>query len=155
MWASCVYPLYCNWYQICSLIGYYKLHRSCWRGMVMLVEPCTVGLFFFRMDFISVNWHAHMKIKLKRKFLRYTILYVHMPYYTKIKSKCKFKIRNIKLSKISLPTIFRFVTGIKIESKFQCSLTQKKHHLTSDFWPVLVNCDGLLRFVRYLGYFWF
>ena len=26
-------------------------------------------------------------------------------YYTKIKSKCKFKIRNIKLSKISIPTV--------------------------------------------------
>ena len=47
-----------------------------------------------------------MKIKSKRKFLRYTIMYAYVPYYTKIKSKRKFKIRNIKLSKISLPTVY-------------------------------------------------
>ena len=46
-----------------------------------------------------------MKIKFKQKFLCYTIMYVHIPYYTKIKSKRKFKIQNIKLSKISLPTV--------------------------------------------------
>ena len=28
-------------------------------------------------------------------------MYAHVPYYTKVKSKRKFKIRNIKLSKIS------------------------------------------------------
>ena len=47
-----------------------------------------------------------MKIKSKRKFLRYTIMYAYVPYYTKIKSKRKFKIRNIKLSKISLPMVY-------------------------------------------------
>ena len=47
----------------------------------------------------------HMKIKSKRKFLSYTILYTSVLYYKKIKSKRKFKIRNIKLSKISLPTV--------------------------------------------------
>ena len=48
----------------------------------------------------------HTKIKSKWKFLRYTILYASVPYYTKIKSKHKFKIRNIKLSKISLPMVY-------------------------------------------------
>ena len=46
-----------------------------------------------------------MKTKSKQKFFCYTILYAHVPYYMKIKSKHKFKIRNIKLSKISLPTV--------------------------------------------------
>ena len=32
-------------------------------------------------------------------------MYSCVPYYTKIKSKHKFKIRNIKLSKISLPMV--------------------------------------------------
>ena len=35
----------------------------------------------------------------------YTILYVCVSHYTKIKSKRKFKIRNTKLSKSSLPTV--------------------------------------------------
>ena len=35
-------------------------------------------------------------------------MYVHVPYYTKIKSKCKFKIWNIMLSKISFPTVICF-----------------------------------------------
>ena len=35
----------------------------------------------------------------------YTILYMRVPHYTKIKSKRKFKIWNIKLYKISLPTV--------------------------------------------------
>ena len=49
----------------------------------------------------------HTKIKSKQKFLCYTILYMYVciTYYTKIRSKRKFKIRNIKLSKISLPTV--------------------------------------------------
>ena len=46
------------------------------------------------------------KIKSKQKILRYTIMYVRIPYYMKIKSKRKFKIQNIKLSKISLPTVW-------------------------------------------------
>ena len=32
-------------------------------------------------------------------------MYAHVPYYTKLKSKRKFEIQNIKLSKISLPTV--------------------------------------------------
>ena len=32
-------------------------------------------------------------------------MYARVLYYTKIKSKRKFKIQNIKLSKISLPTV--------------------------------------------------
>ena len=36
-------------------------------------------------------------------------MYAHVPYYTKIKSKCKFKIGNIKLSKISLPMVITFM----------------------------------------------
>ena len=32
-------------------------------------------------------------------------MYAHILYYTKVKSKHKFKIRNIKLSKNSLPTV--------------------------------------------------
>ena len=32
-------------------------------------------------------------------------MYAHILYYTKVKSKHKFKIRNIKLSKISLPMV--------------------------------------------------
>ena len=35
-------------------------------------------------------------------------MYARVPYYMKIKSKCNFKIRNIKLSKISLPTVFKY-----------------------------------------------
>ena len=33
---------------------------------------------------------------------------MHVPYYTKIKSKRKFEIRNINLSKISLPTVHTY-----------------------------------------------
>ena len=36
-------------------------------------------------------------------------MYVCITYYTKIRSKRKFKIRNIKLSKISLPTVLMYV----------------------------------------------
>ena len=32
-------------------------------------------------------------------------MYARVPYYTKIKSKRKFKIQNIELSKIFLPTV--------------------------------------------------
>ena len=53
----------------------------------------------------------HTKIKSKLTFLRYAIMYVRVPYYTKIKSKCKFKIRNIKLSKISLPTVYQTIAS--------------------------------------------
>ena len=55
------------------------------------------------------------KIKSKRKILRYTIMYARVPYYTKIKSKRKFKLRNIKLSKISLPMgdlVIHYTTSI-------------------------------------------
>ena len=38
--------------------------------------------------------------------MRFTIMYACVLYYTKIKSKHKFKIRNNKLSKISLPTVY-------------------------------------------------
>ena len=38
-------------------------------------------------------------------YMYYTILYVCVSHYTKIKSKRKFKIRNTKLSKSSLPTV--------------------------------------------------
>ena len=38
-------------------------------------------------------------------YMYYTILYACIPHYKKIKSKRKFKIGNIKLSKISLPTV--------------------------------------------------
>ena len=62
------------------------------------------------MDFIFVNnIDMNTKIKSKLKFLRYTLIYACVPYYTKIKSKRKFKIRNIKHSKISLPTVFLLV----------------------------------------------
>ena len=37
---------------------------------------------------------------------------VRVPYYTKIKSKFKLKIRNIKLSKISLYTVISFHGGL-------------------------------------------
>ena len=37
-------------------------------------------------------------------------MYARIPYYAKIKSKRKFKIQNIKLSKISLPTVHYMYT---------------------------------------------
>ena len=48
-----------------------------------------------------------MKIKSKWKFLPYTVMYARVPYITKIKFKRKFEIWNTKLSKISLPTVFK------------------------------------------------
>ena len=43
-------------------------------------------------------------------------MYVCVPYYTKIKPERKFKIRNIKLSKISLPTACISFMYIYLES---------------------------------------
>ena len=43
----------------------------------------------------------------------YTVLYMHVLHYTKIKSKRKFKIRNIKLPKISLPMVITAGLGKK------------------------------------------
>ena len=110
---------------------------------------------FICMDFIFVNWHAYKKLIQMKIFVLYHILYVRMPYYMKIKSKRKFKIRNIKLSKISLPMVFRFVTGIKIESKILMQFNPEDapvwHH--SDFlasfsqlWWFIMLCQipGLL-----------
>ena len=41
-------------------------------------------------------------------------MYAHVPYYMKIKSISKFKIRNIKLSKISFLTVLDNIAVIEI-----------------------------------------
>ena len=66
----------------------------------------TIGLVFC-IDFIFVNWHVYEN-EIQTKFLHYAILYACVLYYMKNKSKRKFKIWNIELSKIFLPTVFWF-----------------------------------------------
>ena len=42
-------------------------------------------------------------------------MYAHVLHYTKIKSKRKYKIRNIKLSKIFLPTVYMYYNLIVVK----------------------------------------